>query len=136
MGFLNNLSMRKQVTAFILGGVISFLVNIFVTFILVNILGLWYLFSAIIGAIVSWTTFFLFNRSITFSHGNLPNLWGSYIKNMSFYLASSPIGFFFIYFLTSVLGMHYLLSVTLVAGGMSMVSFFFSKIFVFNHRNQ
>ncbi len=123
----------KQINLFVLGGAVSFLINIVTTFFLVDFLGLWYLASSIIGAVVSWSSFFLFNRFFTFSHDNLPNLWGAYIKNMSFYALSSPIGFFAIYFLTSVLGLHYLLSVTLVAGGMSVISFFFSKFFVFNH---
>jgi len=121
----------KRYPVFIAGGVIGFVTNLLTSFILTDIIHIWYFFSVITGTLISWTVFFLFNYFLTFRDSIPENFWKAYVKNMLFYIGSAPIGLALIYVLTSIFFIHYLLSLTMVVGVMSIISFLFSKRYVF-----
>jgi len=129
--FLNSFSRYPR---FFVVGVIGFTSNFLLSALLTEVFELWYLISVIIGTIVSWTVAFLLNSFFTFKGHSRENYSSKYFKNILLYTILAPIGFGLIYLLTSVAGLHYLISLTLVVGIMSFVSFAVFKKFVFDYK--
>ncbi len=125
------MSFTKSFSSFLISGSLAFGVNLILTYFLTEFFGLWYLFSVIIGTLISWTVMFFLNTEYAFKDHKLGNLRGAYIKNVFLYVVLTPIGWGLIYWLTSILGIYYLLSQIVVVGGMSVVSFFLTRRFIF-----
>ena len=114
-----------------LSGGAAFLLNLIITFFLTEYLNFWYLISVVIGTVASWTAMFIFNFFYTFrGHRSEPPA-KQYFKHILMYLVSAPVGLGLIYLLTSIFGIYYLLSQTLVVGTMAAVSFILSRRFIF-----
>ena len=134
MALLNKLSGHlNRFPVFVVVGGIAFASNFVLTYILTDIVHLWYLISVVIGTVFSWTVQFFLNSRLTFV-GHPKDEYGKrYLKNIGIYIALAPIGFGAIYLLTSIAGIHYLVSLTSVVGVMSIASFFITKKHVFEY---
>ncbi len=134
--FSKIISEFRRFPVFIITGVTGFGVNLIVSFLLTEYASLWYMYSVVIGAIVSWTVVFFLNSYSTFRGHSREQYVVTYFKNMSVYLISAPIGFALVYALTSHVGIHYLASQILVVGTISVISFIVQKRYVFKYPPQ
>jgi len=114
-----------------LSGGAAFLLNLIITFFLTEYLNFWYIISVVMGTVVSWTVMFILNFFYTFRGHRSEPLAKQYLKHILMYVVSAPIGLGLIYLLTSIFGVYYLLSQTLVVGTMAALSFIFSRRFIF-----
>lgn len=126
----------KRYSTFLLTGLVAFCVNLLLTWFFTGVIGLWYLASAVIGVVASWTVAFFLNSLITFRGHDHTRYITRYIKNLFIYLALAPIGLSLVYVATSIVGFHYLLSLTLVVGCMSILSFVLFKHYVFEYKEE
>lgn len=117
--------------AYVVSGGVAFGVNIILTYFLTEFIGFWYMLSIVIGTLTSWSLMFILNKSITFKNLKLKSTGSAYFKNIFLYIILMPVGLGSIYFLTSVVGLYYLLSQVVVVVIMSIISFFLTQYFVF-----
>jgi len=123
----------KRYPHFVAIGMSGFLINLFLTFFFTEFFHLWYLFSYILAALLSWVFNFYMNSNFTFrGHHSEHNL-----KRYLFYLQTySLIGLAslsFVYLLTSIVGMHYLMSIFVSSAIMSLATFVFNKKVIFKY---
>lgn len=117
--------------SFLISGSLAFGANLFVTYFLTEYFKLWYLYSVVVGTFLSWTVMFFLNSRYTFSDHKLQKLDIAYIKNIIIYIVLVPVGWGAVYLLTSIVGVHYLLSQIMVVGFMSIISFLLTSHYVF-----
>ena len=117
--------------SFLISGSLAFGANLFVTYFLTEYFKLWYLYSVVAGTFLSWTAMFFLNSKYTFSDYKLEKLDIAYIKNIIIYIVLVPVSWGSVYLLTSIAGVHYLLSQIIVVGFMSIISFLLTSYYVF-----
>ena len=124
------LKQLKQAISFILCGLIAFIVLVAITYFLTEVVGLWYLFSYLIGVFISWTISFLLNSRFTFNYRGGDKL-RAYRKFIFLYTTGGIVNFLFVYFLTDILGLYYLASILIVAFFIVTSSFFINREIIF-----
>ncbi|MCS7200791.1 MAG: GtrA family protein [Patescibacteria group bacterium] len=120
----------KQFIFYSVGGLISFFINISLTYFLTEKFRFFYLISAILGYITSLLFNFAFQNFITFKVGKKLIL----LRLLKFYLfqfLSLLIFSFLVYFFTDILTIYYLFSVALSSLIVFILNFTFSKFLVF-----
>jgi dTDP-glucose pyrophosphorylase/putative flippase GtrA len=121
----------KRYLVFLIAGGLSFASNVLITYLLTERAGWWYLGSIIFGTVVSWVLFYILNFYFTFK-GTVVSFWSGLAKSLTSQLFLAPIGWGLIWLLTEVGRVHYLWSLVLVVGLMSIVSFFSHRYLVFS----
>ncbi len=120
----------KQFLKFCAVGGIGLLINLGITHAGVT-LGLWYLYAFIIGLIISWSCSFVLNAFFTFPE----HTHDSYGKKYSLFIASYALVFVLtigiVYALTSIVGIHYLISICISAVITTLLTYSFSKYVVY-----
>lgn len=121
----------KRYPLFVIMAGVGFLANLAVTAALTEIFHVFYLFSYIAGTIVNWTINFFLNSQITF-RGCLKNkLLLRYSKFIIFFAAVHAVNMATVYLLTSVIGIHYLISIIGASALYSIVTYTFAKNIIF-----
>jgi len=120
----------KQSLLFILCGGIAFVVLIVITYILTEIIGLWYLISYGISIFVSWTVSFYLNFKFTFNYKG-SNVFSVYKKFILLYILTGGLNFGLVYFLTDYFGLYYLASIIIVAFFIVISTFYINKNIIF-----
>lgn|SRR3989344_898395 len=123
----------KRYPWFVVVGVFGVILNISLTYLLTEIAEIWYFLSFIIATLITWTTGFFLNSKITFRGHEEKNLFTAYIKFLLIYCVFSIPAFVFVYFLTSVLEIQYLISVVVINIVMSLITFLLNKRSVFKY---
>jgi dolichol-phosphate mannosyltransferase len=100
---------------YIVVSLVSFIVGTFVLWALTDVMHLFYLFSAIFGALVSIIIDFVFNETWTFSHRRQAgliktSLSNRFIKHLSSKVIGLAIALSVLTLGTQVFGIHYLIS--------------------------
>lgn len=121
----------KFVTFGVVGGT-GLLVNLGVTYVLTQYAGLWYFFSFIIATFVSWNVVFFANSLFTFRGHPKEHYARRYATFMLGYLGIFFFNAALVYTLTSILHFYYLLSITFVTALSTILTFLFSKKFVYH----
>lgn len=124
----------RQYPHFLIVGGFGYGVNIGLTFLFTEYVHLWYLLSFIIAACISLTCSFILNSLFTFRGYLRKSHSERYALYTGFYIASALVTFALVYILTSVLGVYYLLSITVVTFVSSFVTFIVNKRFIFLHK--
>lgn len=116
---------------FIIIGASGTVLVFIMTFILTEHVHLWYLFSYIISTLCGWTYNFIMNSKFTFQGHNTDNLLKRYIFYIQGYILLSLVSFSAVYVLTSILYLHYLISMSIITITMSIITFNFNRKFIF-----
>ena len=124
-----------QMIKFYIVGASGVFVNLIILYLLTNFLGLWYLFSAIFGIIISVTTNFLGNKIWTFKIKD--NKIKHYVKKYINFWVASLVGIIIqlilLYILVHFFDIWYLLAAFIAIVIASFSNFLFSKFWVFKY---
>ena len=101
------------------------------TFVLTDYLHFWYLLAYIISTLCGWTYGFIMNSKFTFQGHDGDKLVKRYIFYIQGYVLLSLISFSSVYVLTSILYLHYLISMLIITVIMSIITFNFNRKFIF-----
>jgi len=119
----------RQVILYCLGGGSGALINFALTYVLVSIVGINYVYGLTAGSLVNLTFNFLFHRALTF--GVKTNT----AKRAAIYYIFGAILFFITLgvavFFKSVVGLHYLVAQVIATALSVIINFFASKLIVF-----
>ncbi len=117
----------SQIIRFVIVGVGGLLVNLLVTYCGVTIFHLWYFFSFLIATLFGWTIIFIMNAFITFPEHKRSGYVKKYVLFLLGYLGIFSINAGLVFLFTSILNIHYLISITLSAIVTATLTFLFSK---------
>lgn len=120
-----------QLAKFVAVGGVGTLVNVGVTYLGVEYLGLWYLWSFCIAALVGWTVIFVGNALFTFPEHERCSYGRKYLTFLAGYLGAFWVNIAIVFLLTSILTIHYLISIVIAALLTTLLTFTFSKRLVF-----
>ena len=113
------------------GGV---LVTLLVTHIGVVFFHLWYFFAFLIATLFSWTFVFAVNAWWTFPDSLQDNRGKRYLQFLAGYAGIFCINASLVYIGTSILGLHYLVSITVATACTAVLTFLFSKHVIYTSR--
>ncbi len=134
IGFVKNILIQfKRYPWFFAVGILALILNIIITWIFADILDWWYLISFILATFITWSVSFLSNSILTFRGHKHENLGVAYIKFIAMYSILSIPVFVIVYILTSILGVHYLISVIIINAPVSLLTFMFNKRVIFSY---
>ena len=122
-----------QFTRFVLVGGVGLLLNLAVTYVCKEYLGLWYLWAFLIGVAANWTCTFFLNSTFTFSGHERSGYGARYALYIAIYGAALAVNTAIVYVLTSHIGVYYLLSIVIATAITTSITFLFSRKFVFTY---
>lgn len=120
-----------QFVRFCLVGAIGLFVNLIVTHASVVYLGFWYFWAYCIGVLAGWTSSFLLNATFTFpehEHSSYATKYGLFVATYAVIFGLNAV---LVYLLTSLLGIHYLISISISAITTTLLSFTFNKYVIY-----
>lgn len=120
-----------QFGRFCLVGGIGLLVNLGVTHAGVVLFNLWYFGPYILGVFAGWTSSFVLNALFTFPEHKRASYGRKYALFISMYAIIFATNAAAVYVLTSLLGVHYLVSITASAIATTLLSFSFNKYVIY-----
>lgn len=130
--FMNNTSATiKQFVRFCLIGGAGLVVILALTHIGVRFLHLWYFSAYLISTLLGWSIVFVLNVLWTFHDTEHPRHAGHYFGFLAGYVGIYCLNASLVYILTSLLGIHYLISITFSSGVGAVFSFLFNKYVIF-----
>ena len=118
---------------FFIIGALAYGLNIGLTFFFTEYIHLWYLLSFVISALVSLTCSFILNSLFTFRGYLRESHSKRYTLYIGFYIISAFITFTLVYVLTSILDIHYIISITAVTLASSFITYIVNISFIFQH---
>ena len=131
--YFGNLKNNKFIR-FSFGGILSYSINIAVTYILTSVFGLYYFYSYLIAFSIVILFNFIFSLKIIFSvQGKILNRFIRYIIFLAIFSLTS---IYAVKYFTEVLSLYYLISITVVTVSMFLVKYFVYKRFVFFDQTQ
>lgn len=127
-----SLFMSRQYALFVAVGATGVAMNLALTFLLTEVVGLHYMFSYVISTLAVWTIVFALHSRMTFrGHGEAERR--AYARFVGLYVTLTIFNWAAVWTATSVLGVHYLLSILFVTAAVSVLSFLGNRVIVFNH---
>ena len=118
----------KKYVVFIIGGGISLLINVGVTYAFTEYAGLWHMMSYTFALIVEVIFLFVYHTYITFKAK------GHFLKFAVVILFISVLNWALVYFTSVVLGVYYLIAIVVVALVVSVLNYAINRICVFNRK--
>jgi putative flippase GtrA len=135
-GWLKELTRKlKRFPYFIIVGTLGFFLNFMITLVFTEFFHFWYLFSYTVGSICSWVFNFVMNSKITFRGHNVTHDVKKYFFYIRIYLVIGLGSLAIMYVLTSVIGVHYLFSIIIVAVTNSLATYSFNKKIIFKYHD-
>jgi SAM-dependent methyltransferase len=121
---------------FATGGALGLAIVLVLTYILTESAHFWYFGAYIISTFCAWTFNFYFNSKVTF-RGHLPGDYlRKYARFMGMYILAFVLNAGAVYVLVSVVGVHYLIAITIVSVLISFLTFFISKQKIFHYQDE
>ncbi len=123
----------RRYLRFIIGGGLSLLLNLAITYLLTELLHLWHMLSFAIALGVEILFLFVYHTRITFKQN------GNFFRFAFITLFISGLNWVFVYVLSEVLGIYYLVSIVVSALVISVLNYTLNRFFVFGspaaHKN-
>lgn len=124
----------KKYAIFIFGGGLGALLNLSVTYLLVEFLGMWYIFAYCIGGALSIIFNFTFQRIVTFKiMDDMMKRLGRFIMVS---IAISLCMLMSVYILTDILKIWYILSGIISIAFLSIINFSLNMLWIFEKRKK
>lgn len=120
-----------QFFRFAIVGVINTLINLVALFIFTDILGVYYLFSAVLAFLIANINSFIMNKSWTFNEKKWEKTGNKYVKFFIISIASLLINLVLLYFFTDILGVYYMFSQILAIAVALWINFLGNKLWTF-----
>ena len=111
---------------FLIGGGISLIINLIITYVLTEYLNLWHMLSFSIALGVEIVFLFTYHSFITFNKKGRVSIFIIII------LIISGMNWVAVYCLSIIIGIQYLIAIILSAGAISIINYLLNKNFVFN----
>ena len=111
---------------FIIGGGISLLIGLGVTWGFTEYAGFWHMLSYAIALSVEIIFLFVYHTYITFKAR------GHFLKFALVILFITGLNWVLVYFVSVIIGVYYLIAIVLVALVVSILNYFLNRIWVFN----
>lgn len=121
----------KEFLRFVLVGGAGMLVNMGVTYAGVEYLGLWYFWSFCLASLVGWTAIFIGNALFTFPEHERHSYLQKYIVFILGYTGMFWVNAALVFLFTSILFIHYLVSIVLGTMITTLLTFSFNKKVIF-----
>jgi len=118
---------------FIIVGTAGFFINFLITLVFTEFFHLWYMFSYITGSLCSWIFNFVMNSKVTFRGHNMTHNIKKYLFYIQIYGVIGLGSLAIMYVLTSVVGVHYLMSIIIVAVINSLATYSFNRKIIFKY---
>lgn len=116
---------------FLMTGMVGYTVSLGLTVLLTEYARLWYLLSFLIGAFTGLVCSFIINSVFTFKDHKKDGSSRRFALYLGYYLINGIITFALIYLLTSVWGLHYVLSIVGITVVSNIVTFLVNKKWIF-----
>ena len=110
---------------FLIGGSISLIINLIITYVLTEYLNLWHMLSFSIALGVEIVFLFAYHSFVTFNKKGRVSIFIIII------LIISGMNWIAVYFLSIIIGIQYLIAIILSAGAISIINYLLNKNFVF-----
>jgi len=117
-----------------LGGVLSYLINILVTYLLTTILNIYYFYSYLVAFSIVMLFNFMFSLKVIFSIKG--KIVSRFIRYIVFLAIISLTNVFAVKFLTESIDLYYIFSITIVTIFLFIIKYFIYKTFVFSESKQ
>lgn len=121
----------KQFIRFSFVGLIGTFINLAILYLFTEIIGFYYLFSAIIAFIVAMTNNFLWNKLWTFGEGIKIDILKKYLKFSLISISALAVNLFFLYLFTEIFGVYYIISQMLAIAISLTINFAGNKLWTF-----
>lgn len=125
----------REFIVFCIIGFLGLLINLAVTYFFTEFLGWYYFLSYLIGIVVCWTFIFFANFHFTFDDHDKVEYFAKYLKFMSGYAVLFTVNASLVFILTSVISIHYIISIIIAAAITTTMTFIFSKKVVFTRKS-
>lgn len=120
-----------QYPKFFIAGLFCAIINLSILYTSTELIGLHYLISAIIAAVVGSTCNFVFNKTWTFSEDFEDKFWEKYLKFSIIRVIAVTIGLGLLFLLTEYAYIYYIYSQIIAIIIVGAISFVFHKAWVF-----
>ncbi len=127
---LDSMKRLEQFARFALVGGLALCVNMVVTYLLTEVAHLWYFHSFLVGVLCSWTFVFFANMFFTFGAPQ-SRISARYALFLVLYSTAFVINAGLVYALTTNWGVYYLLSIATATLITALITFFFSKYYIY-----
>lgn len=121
----------RQFIRFCFVGGVGLAINLFITHVGVVIFGVWYFWAYLFGVLTGWTSTFILNALFTFPEHRHESYGKKYTLFIATYAIIFALNASMVYVLTSLMAIHYLVSITTSALTTTSLSFSFSKRFIY-----
>ena len=122
----------REFVKFGIVGISGIFVNLIVLYFFTEIVGVFYLISAIFAFLVALTTNFILNKTWTFRERIRDRTLDRYIKYFAVNSVALAINLFFLFILTENLGIYYIFSQVIAIGIAFLFNFAGNKFWTFN----
>ena len=110
---------------FLIGGGISLIINLIITYVLTEYFYLWHMLSFLIALGIEIVFLFAYHSFVTFNKKGRVSIFIIII------LIISGMNWIAVYFLSIIIGIQYLIAIILSAGAISIINYLLNKNFVF-----
>jgi len=121
-----------QFFSFAFVGLIGTFINIAILYMLTEMLGIYYILSAIFSFIIAATSNFILNKTWTFKEKLNERILNKYLQFFLVSLTALIVNLFFLYAFTEFLKIYYLISQVLAIGIALIINFLGNKIWTFS----
>ena len=121
----------RQYPKFIIIGILGIIINLSILYTLTELVHFYYLFSAIIAALISATCNFMLNKTWTFKEDIGQRFWQKYLKFVVVWVVVISISLGILYILTEYLHLYYLFSQIISLVIVGVITFLAHKIWIF-----
>lgn len=121
----------RQFAIFCAVGGAGLVVNLVITHVGV-LLGAWYLYAFVVGLLVSWSCSFVLNAFVTFPEHERARYLRKYLLYLGNYGLVFLLNVALMYALTSLLGIHYLISIVVCAVSTTLLTYSLSKHVIYH----
>lgn len=133
---LNLLNKYKTGVKYIISGGTAAVIDLGLLYIFTDIVGIWYLFSAIISFVFSLLTSFLLHKFWTFRENSLKRMKKQFIFFTSLAIFNLGINTILMYVAVEIFGVWYMLSQFCIMGVIALMNFVINKTITFKPDNK
>lgn len=130
------MKLSLQLIRFLAVGLTGLGVLLVATYLLTEYVHLWYFWAYALATLLSWTCIFFLNSLFTFAGHDRSNYGKKYVVFLAMYLGTFAVNAGIVYSLTSIVGLQYLISITVATAITTSITFTVSKIFIFAYGNK
>ena len=133
MGILKSLNKRffKEFFKYSIVGTIGLFINLCILYFFTELLGIFYMISAVFSFIVTVTSNFILNKIWTFKENLRLKIGKKYLKFFAVALCALTINLFFLHVFTEIFKIYYMISQVMAIGGAFIINFLGNKFWTF-----